>query len=175
LAIVALPLLALLSLSLELAGRPGDYRDAIQGYAIEFPPHWQVLPESPRTDGDLLSTVTARPSGSLEYLSECGVVSASPSDMEDPERMWENATILEQNTVQVAGFAATRTVALFDWSKRYDMYAPNLKAPPPSEAVIYLFNRDQQAWMIACAGQPSAFDSFLPTFEAVVKSFRFTR
>jgi hypothetical protein len=87
-----------------------------------------------------------------------------------PESWWstpsEGYEVVQRGSAQIAGRTATRIV--FEYSPADD--------PDSSvRGLLYLFQRNQQAWAIDCETDSSHFQTEVSTFEGIAKSFKFDR
>jgi hypothetical protein len=146
----------------DVGGQPGTYHDVTQGYTIEFPADWYIEPQPEPGEGPLSSIVYA--GAVVVDLEACTIQSSVLPPGGIPDNWWrdapEDVTVTGRGTTQIAGRTATRVNLTYD----EEVYG-NVKA------VMWVFERGQQAWIILCMGDDSAIRS--RTFETIAKSFRF--
>jgi hypothetical protein len=151
----------------DIAGQPGSYHDVTQGYTIVFPDGWFVEPQPDMDETPLDSAVYAAPlTFAPDDLTACDVESSMVPPGGIPDEWWrdepEDVTVVSRGTAQIAGRTATKVVLELNLEDVFTM-----------KAVMYVFERDGQGWVIVCMADSDTFQSKTRMFNGVAKSFKF--
>ncbi len=146
------------------------YTDSVKGYSFSYPGNWQ------KVEPDLLSAGEAvafyepgRGKGMPPFVSITAVPMTEMITLDDYLKSEMsiaagdvNYTLMSKDDIVVNGVAAKRIIANYDHETM------------PATAMQAIMIYGNSAWLINCMCSPSIYNTYKPTFDRVINSFKFS-